>query len=295
MRGMRLSQTSRGSRRLTPYLLLLPGLAWLGVFFVAPLVSLVMTSTMTPVAGGDVGVFEQTWDFGNYGTALASPQTQRALTHSFEYSLIATVIALVIAYPLAYAIALRSGRLKNYLVVLVVAPFFVSFLLRTIAWRQILGDEGPVVALLQRLGLLAANGSIYPSSVSVVSGLVYNFLPFMTLPIYASIERLDHRLIEAASDLYANAFTAFRKVTLPLTVPGIVGGTLLTFIPAAGDYVNSTLLGNRTTAMLGNRIDGLFLVANDYPTAAVLSLVLMVAILIPVVVYVRKVGTEDLL
>ena len=281
-------------KRILPYVLLLPGLAWLTVFFIVPLVSLFFTSLETLDLASDLGEYKQTFRFQNYVDALTSPQTLKPLGHSFLYALIATVVALLIAYPLAYAIAFRAGKAKNVLLVLVVAPFFVSFLLRTVAWRQILGDEGPVVKVLQSVGLMGSTTSIYPSSFSVIMGLVYNFLPFMTLPVYAALERLDPRLIEAAGDLYANGFTAFRKVTWPLSLPGVVAGTLLTFIPAAGDYVNSTLLGNQNTAMIGNRIDGLFLVANDYPQAAVLSFVLMIAILVPVLIYVRKAGTEEL-
>ena len=282
------------SKKGLPYLLLLPGMAWLTIFFIVPLVSLFFTSLETLDLNSDFGEYKQAFRFQNYVDALTSPQTIKPLTHSFVYALLATILALLIAYPLAYAIAFRAGKAKNVLLVLVVAPFFVSFLLRTVAWRQILGDEGPVITVLQTIGLMSPNSSIYPSAFSVVMGLVYNFLPFMTLPVYAALERLDPRLIEAANDLYSNGFTAFRKVTWPLSLPGVVAGTLLTFIPAAGDYVNSSLLGNQNTAMIGNRIDGLFLVANDYPQAAVLSFVLMIAILVPVLIYVRKAGTEEL-
>lgn len=288
------SRSRKFGKKGLPYILLLPGMAWLTIFFIVPLVSLFFTSLETLDLNSDLGEYKQAFRFQNYVDALTSPQTIKPLTHSFVYALLATILALLIAYPLAYAIAFRAGKAKNVLLVLVVAPFFVSFLLRTVAWRQILGDEGPVVTILQSVGLMGSNTSIYPSSFSVVMGLVYNFLPFMTLPVYAALERLDPRLIEAANDLYSNGFTAFRKVTWPLSLPGVVAGTLLTFIPAAGDYVNSTLLGNQNTTMVGNRIDGLFLVANDYPQAAVLSFVLMIAILVPVLIYVRKAGTEEL-
>ncbi len=277
-----------------PYLLMVPGLLWLAVFFLIPLVSLFLTSLQTPVYNGEVGQFEQTWHFANYIDVLTDKSYYIPLFRSFLYAAMATVLALAIGYPLAYAIAFKAGKWRNLLLVMVVAPFFVSFILRTIAWRQILADEGPVVAVLRGIGVVGDTGGLYPSATAVVLGLTYNFLPFMTLPIYASLERVDPRLVEASSDLYASPFTGFRKVTWPLSMPGVVAGTLLTFIPAAGDYVNAALLGNSKTSMIGNRIDYAFLNSNDYPTAAVLSFVLMACILVLVLVYVRKVGTEDL-
>jgi len=282
-------------RRWTPYLLLLPGLLWLGIFFIIPLASLLMQSLQTPVPNGLAGQFQQTWRFQNYIDTLSQPNFYNAMIRSFTYSFIATVLALLIAYPLAYAIALRAGRAKPLLLVLVVAPFFVSFILRTIAWKQVLGAEGPVVSTLQALHLVQQNFTIYPSSAAVIAGLTYNFLPFMTLPIFASLDRLDTRLVEAANDLYAGNLVAFRKVTLPLTMPGVVAGTLLTFIPASGDYINSELLGGSVnTTMIGKVIDSRFLVLSDYPAASVLSFTLMSIILAAVWLYVRKAGTEEL-
>lgn len=289
-------QTGKGltRKKWVPYWLLAPGMIWLGIFFVIPIVSLFFTSLQTPVPGGEIGQYELTWRFANYWDVLSNSSFYVPLIRSFAYALIATVIALLIAYPLAYVMAFKAGKYRNFLLVLVIAPFFVSFILRTVAWRQILSDDGPVTAVFRSLGLMSANGSIYPSAGAVIAGIVYNFLPFMTLPIYASLERLDNRLVEASSDLYAGPFTGFRKVTLPLSMPGVIAGTLLTFIPAAGDFVNAQLLGNRKTTMVGNKIDYAFLVSNDYPTAAVLSFVLMAIILIMVLVYIRRVGTEDL-
>ena len=207
--------------RKTPYLLLLPGMAWLFVFFVLPLGSLLMQSLQTRVPGGLAGEYEQTFRFANFIDVLSRPAFAAALGRSFLYALLATIAALLIAYPLAYAIALRAGRAKTIFLILVIAPFFVSFVLRTIAWRQILGAEGPVVSTLQSLNLVPDNFTIYPSSFAVVAGLTYNFLPFMTLPIYASLDRMDTRLIEAAQDLYSSNWTAFRKVTFPISTPGI--------------------------------------------------------------------------
>ena len=275
-----------------PYLLLAPGLLFLFIFFILPIANLATTSTQTPIAGGDTGAYEQTWAFSNYITAFTENREQ--FVRSFFFAFLTTVLALAIAYPLAYAIAFKSGKYKNILLVLVVAPFFTSFLLRTIAWKQILGAEGPVVSTLQSLNLISPTTTLTASAVAVVAGMTYNFLPFMTLPLYASLERIDPRTLEASGDLYANAFTTFRKVTFPLSLPGVVAGNLLTFIPAAGDYVNAAILGNPQTRMLGNVIDSKFFRVVDYPTAAALSFMLMAAILILVTAYIRRAGTDEL-
>ncbi len=283
---------SSGRRRSTPYLLLLPGIAWLVVFFAVPIVTLFSTSTQTRPDGAEIGVYRQTFRLANYVDSLSEYAV--VFGRSFLYALIATLAALLISYPLAYAIAFRAGRWRNVLLVLVVAPFFVSFLLRTVAWKQILADEAWVADALRFLHVLGPQDNIINTAPAVVIGITYNFLPFMILPIYASLERVDPRLIEAAGDLYANGLTALRRVTIPLSMPGIVAGTLLTFIPAAGDYINSALLGNRDTTMVGNVIDARFLRVVDYPTAAVLSVTLMVSILVLVGVYIRRAGTEEL-
>lgn len=279
------------SRKITPYLLLLPGIAWLVVFFVVPIVTLFGTSLQSPT--GETGVFVQTFSFSNYPEAVA--EYYRQFGRSFLYAGISTVLALAIGYPLAYMIAFKAGRLRNVLLVLVVAPFFASFILRTIAWKQILADEGWVVQSLKWLHVMPQDATVTASAVAVVAGITYNFLPFMTLPLYASLERIDPRLLEAGADLYGNGATVFRKVTFPLSLPGVVAGTLLTFIPAAGDYVNSALLGRQPgTAMIGNVVESRFFRVVDYPTAATLSFVLMAAILVLVFLYVRKAGTEEL-
>jgi spermidine/putrescine transport system permease protein len=277
-------------KRSTPYLLILPAMAWLAIFFVVPTITLVSQSLQE-------GTLEEgytfTGNFGIYAQVLSdyAPQFGRSLL----YAGIATVAALLIAYPLAYTIALKAGRWKNLLLVLVVAPFFTSFLVRTLAWKIILGDDGPLADALRTVGLLSfTDDRLLATPIAVVCGLTYNFLPFMTLPLYASLEKLDSRLLEAANDLYASAFTAFRKVTFPLSLPGVVGGTLLTFIPAAGDYVNVEFLGTPQTSMIGNVIQSRFLVVGDYPGAAALSVILMVTIVAMVMVYVRRAGTEEL-
>jgi spermidine/putrescine transport system permease protein len=277
--------------------LLLPGTAYLVAFFVVPVGALLATSLYVPVPGGDVGQFQPAFHWQNYVDALGQFWPQ--LVRSFGFALIATLAALVIGYPMAYVIAVRArGRslLQGTLLVLIVAPFFTSFILRTVAWKQILADDAFVVTALKWLHVMPADGRLTATAFAVVAGLTYNFLPFMTLPIYASLERLDPHLIEAGGDLYGSGFTTFRTVTLPLSMPGVVSGTLLTFIPASGDYVNSSLLGNSTnTSMIGQVIDARFFKVLDYPTASALSVVLMVAILVLVGLYVRRSGTEDLL
>jgi len=273
----------------TAYLLLIPGLLWLGVFFVVPLISLFFTSLQAPT--DRAGVYQPAFQVSNYLTALQ--EYWPVFIKSFIYSGIATVLALIIAYPLAYFIALRAGRWRALLLVLVVAPFFASFLLRTYAWRTILADEGFITSFLNALHLLPEN-RILNTPIAVVLGLTYNFLPFMILPLYAALERIDPRLIEAASDLYASPFTGFRKVIWPLSLPGVVAGTLLTFIPASGDYINATLLGAPSDRMVGNAIQTNFLQFRDYPIASALSFILMAIILAIVFVYIRRAGTEDL-
>ncbi len=276
----------------TGYLLLLPGILWLVVFFVLPTVQLVATSLYDPNGSLDTG-YAMTWAFGNYLDVLTTYREQ--LVRSFLYASVATGLSLLLGYPLAYAIAFKAGRWKNVMLVLVIAPFFTSFLVRTLAWKSILSDNGFVVELLKTLHLIPQDGRVLATSLAVVTGLTYNFLPFMVLPLYASLEKIDPRLVEAGKDLYADAFTAFRKITLPLSMPGVVAGTLLTFIPAAGDYINSALLGTPAQRMIGNVIDSLFLVQLNYPAAAASSMLLMVAIVGLVLFYVRRAGTEELL
>jgi spermidine/putrescine transport system permease protein len=279
-------------RSRTGYLLLLPGMLWLVVFFLVPTIQLVATSLYDPAGSLDTG-YAMTWSFSTYWDAMQ--RFQAPFLRSLLYAGLATGIAVLLAYPLAYAIAFKAGRWKNFMLVLVIAPFFTSFLVRTLAWKSILADNGFVVNTLQFLHILGPDGRLLATSVAVVTGLTYNFLPFMVLPLYASLEKIDLRLVEASKDLYANGITSFRKVTLPLSLPGLVAGTLLTFIPAAGDYINAELLGTPRQYMIGNVIDNLFLVQLDYPVAAACSVILMLAIVVLVLVYVRRAGTEELL
>jgi spermidine/putrescine transport system permease protein len=280
------------SSRATPYWLLLPGMAWLTVFFLVPLFSLLSTSLQSPVSENPDDGYYFNWDFSNYSEALSRYGEQ--FLRSFVYAGTATLLALLIAYPLAYFIAFKSGKYKTLLLVLVVAPFFASFLIRTYAWKTILADEGFIVQTMNALNLLPAD-RILNTPIAVVTGITYNFLPFMILPLYAALDKIDPRLAEAGADLYATPFTTFRKVIWPLSLPGVVAGTLLTFIPATGDYINAKLLGSTNDRMIGSVIDSQFIIVRDYPIASALSFLLMASILILVTIYVRRAGTEDLL
>jgi spermidine/putrescine transport system permease protein len=288
---------ARARRNWVPYALLLPGLLWLTVFFVVPMITLGSQSLQE--GNVDEG-FVFTGNVGIYADAFARywPHMVRSLL----YAGIATVLTLLLGYPLAYFIAQKAGRWKNIVLVLVIAPFFTSFLIRTLAWKTILADQSIVTEWAQRLGVtsvleavgLVPTDTLLYSPFAVVMGLTYNFLPFMILPLYASLERLDPRLLEASGDLYASAWQTFRKVTWPLSLPGVVAGTLLTFIPASGDFINARLLGNAQTTMIGSVIDSQFLRVLDYPLAAALSFVLLVIIVTLVALYVRRAGTEEL-
>ena len=275
-------------RWLAPWGLLTPGLAWLALFFLLPLGFLAYQSLQS----GIFPSYEFTWEWGNYSEALSDNREQ--LVRSFTYAGIATLLALAVGYPLAYWIAFRSGRWKNVFLVLVVAPFFVTYLIRTIAWQTILSDDSTVVELLRTIGLLADEGRLLATSTAVVAGITYNYLPFAILPIYVSLEQVDRRLVEAAEDLYASPRRAFLRVTLPLSLPGVFAASLLTFIPAAGDFINAELLGGPNQAMIGNVIQSKFLALIDYPSAAALSFVLMALIVAAIAVYARIVGSERL-
>src|SRR3954447_2565405 len=262
---------------------------WLTIFFLVPLGFLAYQSLQS--GSVDFG-FAFTWAWGNFWDAIHGYRAQ--FVRSLEYAGIATVIALVVSYPVAYFIAFRGGRWKNLLLLFIVAPFFVTYLIRTLAWQTILADHGFVVHTLQNLHFLGSGGRLLATGTAVVAGITYNFLPFMALPLYVSLEQIDERLLEAAQDLYASKWRAFMRVTLPLSLPGVVAGTLLTFIPAAGDFINAQLLGSPNNHMIGNVIQSKFLELTDYPAAASMSFLLMAAILIAVFAYARAVGTEQL-
>ncbi len=276
-------------RNTTPYLLLAPGVVFLAVFFLVPLGFLAYQSLQS--GNFDVG-FTFTWAWSNYWDALRDYRAQ--FVRSLEYAGIATLLCLVISYPVAYWIAFRGGRWKNLLLLFIVAPFFVTYLIRTLAWETILSDNGFVVNTLQSLHVLGPSGRLLATSTAVVAGITYNFLPFMALPLYVSLEQIDGRMLEAAEDLYASKLHAFLRVTLPLSLPGVVAGTLLTFIPAAGDFINAQLLGATDNHMIGNVIQSKFLEQTDYPAAAAMSFILMAGILVAVLLYARAVGTEQL-
>src|SRR5436305_1412997 len=262
---------------------------WLAAFFLVPLGFLAYQSLQS--GNIDFG-YAFSWAWGNYWHAIRDYRGH--FVRSLEYAGIATALALLFSYPLAYWIAFRGGRWKNLLLLFIVAPFFVTYLIRTLAWETILADQGPVVRVLRDVGILGHDGRLLATSTAVVAGITYNFLPFMALPLYVSLEQIDQRLVEAAQDLYASRWKAFLRVTLPLSLPGVVAGTLLTFIPAAGDFINAQLLGSPKQHMIGNVIQSKFLELIDYPAAASMSFVLMATILLGVAVYARAVGTEKL-
>ena len=281
---------ARLRKRALPYLLLLPGLGWLVAFFAIPLVIMFLESLKTGTI--DTG-FQLTWEFSNYTDALKDYNEQ--FIRSFKYAGLATLFSLLIGYPLAYVIAFRGGRYRNAMLLLVIVPFFVTYLIRTLSWQTILADSGVIVNTLQSIGILGPDGRLLDTTVSVVAGITYNYLPFMILPLYASLERIDGRMLEAGYDLYGRRRDVFLRVTLPLSMPGVVAGTLLTFIPAAGDFINAELLGTPQQFMIGNVIQSRYLEIADYPTAAALSFLLMAFMLIIVLIWARIAGTEALL
>jgi spermidine/putrescine transport system permease protein len=284
---LRLSLRTR--RRLLPWLFVGPGLLWLLVFFALPLINQLNVSLQT---GDPETGYVFSWAFSTYVDAISDYHEQ--FLRSIGYSATATVLCLVIGFPLAYFIAFKAGRFKNLMLLLVILPFFISYVLRTVSWQLILADEGFVVARLRDVGLLGDDGRLLASRTAVIAGITYNFLPFMVLPLYVSLEKIDRRLIEAATDLYASRGTAFRKITLPLALPGIFAGSLLTFIPACGDFINAALLGTPRQFMIGNVIQSKFLTILDYPTAAALSFILMSLILVGILLYARLLGARNL-
>ena len=286
------ASSNRQRSRVAPYLMVLPALAYLGVFYVVPFVSLLRTSLST--MGGSVYLPKLTfaWHFSNYAQALTEYRDQ--ILRSFGYALAATVLCILLAFPLAYVIAFKAGRYKNLLLGLVILPFFVTFLIRTIAWKTILADGGWVVNALGTVGLLPSEGRLLSTSWAVIGGLTYNWIIFMILPLYVSLEKIDARLLEASKDLYASNRRMFGKVILPLAMPGVLAGSLLVFIPSVGDFINADYLGSTKTTMIGNVIQKQFLVVKDYPVAAAMSFVLMAFILVGVLLYTRALGTEDL-
>jgi spermidine/putrescine transport system permease protein len=279
----------RRRRQLLPYLFLVPGLLWLIIFFLIPLLNQLYVSLQS---GDSETGYTFTWNFSTYSDAISNYHEQ--FIRSLLFAGAATIIDLIIAFPLAYFIAFKAGRWRNFMLLLIVLPFFTSYLVRTVSWQLILSDNGWVVSRLRDIGLVSANGRLLATNTAVIAGIAYNFLPFMALPLYVSLEKIDRRLIEAATDLYASRATAFRKVTLPLALPGIFAGSLLTFIPAVGDFINAALLGTPNQYMIGNVIQSKFLNILDYPAAAALSFMLMGVILVGIAIYARLLGTRSL-
>jgi spermidine/putrescine transport system permease protein len=279
----------RRRRALLPFLLLGPGLVWLFLFFALPALTQVYVSLQT--GNFEIG-YTFDWAFNTYSEALGDYDEQ--FLRSLGYAATATILCFVIAFPLAYFIAYKAGRWRSLMLLLIILPFFTSYLIRTVAWQTILADNGAVADTLRTIGLLGDDGRLLATRTAVIAGITYNFLPFMALPLYVSLEKIDRRLIEAATDLYASRWVAFRKVTLPLALPGIIAGSLLTFIPAVGDFVNAQLLGTSRQYMIGNVIQSKFLVVTDYPAAAALSFILMAILLVCVLVYTRVLGSRNL-
>ena len=283
---------SEGRRRgrFVPYLLSLPGVTWLLIFFAIPVATMASLSLQE-------GTLERgyvfAWRWSNYTNAFTKYDTQ--LFRSLLYGLIVTIVLLVVTYPMAYWIATKAGRRKNVFLLLILLPFFTPFVIRTLSWKFILADEGVFLGFFKDIGVLSDGFQVLATPVAVVCGLIYNFLPFMALPLYVALERLDQSLLDAAYDLYSNKVQVFRRVILPLSLPGVFAGSLLVFIPSVGDFINAELLGGVRTTMIGNVIQRELLTNNDYPEGAALSLMLMLGILIGVAMYIRTVGSEEAL
>jgi spermidine/putrescine transport system permease protein len=280
---------ARRGKRAAPYLLTLPGGLWLAVFFLVPLIMMLSLSLQT---GNIETGFTQTWRFANYWDVLQRYHTQ--FLRSLIYGSIATLITLVVGYPLAYWIAFRGGRHKTTFLLLLLLPFFVSFVIRTLAWQFILADDGIIFGTLKNWHLLPQDFHVLASPLAVISGIAYNFLPFMALPLYVALERIDRRVVEAAHDLYASNVQVFTRIIFPLSIPGVFAGVLLTFVPAVGDYVNASILGGTSTTMIGNIIQQEFLVNFHYPQAAALSFILMAVLLIGIFAYARVLGARSI-
>jgi spermidine/putrescine transport system permease protein len=283
--------SARGGRaRLAPYLVGLPGGLWLAIFFVVPL--LVMFSLSLQSGNIETG-FRFTWEWSNYTRAWELYSTQ--FIRSVVYALVVTGFCLVLAYPMAYWIAFYGGTRKSTYLFLILLPFFVSFVIRTASWKFILNDQGIVLGPLKSIGLLPEDFHVLATTAAVIGGLTYNYLPFMVLPLYVALERVDPSLVEAAHDLFASRASAFRKVVFPLSLPGVFAGVLITFVPVASDFVNTSILGGTSTTMIGNVIQTVYLSNNNYPLASAMSFLLMAALLIGIFVYARALGTEQVM
>ncbi|MFF3666752.1 ABC transporter permease [Microtetraspora malaysiensis] len=275
---------------LTPYALIFPGGVWLAIFFVVPTVVMLSLSLQS---GNVADGFVFTWNWQSYVDGLTNYHDQ--IIRSLVYGLAATLIQIAIGFPVAYWIAFKGGRHKSVYLFLLLLPFLVSFVLRTISWQFLLSDNGMLLGPLKDVGLLPHDFRVLATPYAVIGGLAYNFLPFMVLPMYVALERIDPRVLEAANDLYANKFQTFIRVVLPLSLPGVFAGVLMTFVPASSDYVNASVLGGTNTTMIGNVIQNQYLVTQDYPTASALSFTLMALLLVGIFAYAKALGTEDVL
>jgi spermidine/putrescine transport system permease protein len=284
-----LNRRPRRAKRLVPYALLAPGGLWLVSFFIVPMLAMLSLSLQE---GTSLEGFRQTWHFANYTEALSLHGG--IFLRSIRNGVIVTAVALLLAYPIAYWIAFYGGRAKSAFLFLLLLPFFVSFVIRTVSWSFILSDDGIIFGSMKHLGLLPEGFRVIGTTFAVIAGITYNLIPFTVLPLYVALERIDRSLVEAAKDLYASRFDAFRKVVFPLSLPGVFAAMLLTSIPAVGDYVNATVLGGPGTSMIGNVIQTEFLQAREYPEASALAFVLMGAMLIGAVLYARVLGTQEI-
>ncbi|MGI5203324.1 ABC transporter permease [Spirillospora sp. CA-108201] len=276
--------------RLAPYLMILPGGLWLAALFLVPMVLMVSLSLQT---GNLIDGFQQTLHWRNYTDGLSTYGDK--FVRSLWYGLLATIACIVLAYPAAYWIAFRGGRAKSTYLFLLLLPYFVSFILRTVSWKLVLTDNGPVLGPLRHHGVLPDGFHVLDTGVAVVSGLAYNFLPFMVLPIYVALERIDPRVVEAAYDLYASRAQAFLRVILPLSLPGVFAGVIMTFVPVSSDYVNAEVLGGPQNTMIGNVIQTEYFNNSAYPAASALSFALMAILLVGIFAYARTLGTQDVL
>jgi spermidine/putrescine transport system permease protein len=280
---------ARIRRILAPYLLIMPGGVWLAIFFLVPIGVLAYVS----LENGDIfSGFHFAWYWSNFSYAISTYHV--IFLRSLEYGLLATGLTFVISYPMAYWIAFHGGRYKSVFLFLLLLPFFVSFVIRTVSWQFVLADQGILFGPLKDAHLLPQDFHVLATPFAVIAGLTYNFLPFMALPLYVSLEKIDRSLVSAAQDLYANKTQTFLRVIMPLSVPGIFGGFLLTFVPVTSDFVNAEILGGINTTMIGQIIETQFLTNNNYPVASAISFILMAALLVGVFIYARLLGTTDI-
>jgi spermidine/putrescine transport system permease protein len=279
----------RAETQRVAYALLAPGGVWTLLLFIIPMLAM---GSLALQEGSAIDGFRMTWRFANFTEALTA--NSAIIVRSLRNGAIVTAAALVLAYPIAYWIAFYGGRAKNVFLLLILLPFFVSFVIRTVSWSFILSDDGIIVGTLKNLGVLPETFHVVGTTFAVLAGITYNLLPFTILPLYVSLERIDKRLVEAAKDLYSTRTQAFRKVVFPLSLPGVFAAVLLTSIPAIGDYVNASVLGGPGSSMIGNVIQAEFLQNRDYPEATALSFVLMAVLLIGAAIYARVLGTEEI-